>query len=183
VKACWRICFKISGFNGNEKKRAKEIIEAESLSAGKPAAEIKEETERATACCEAGCVVFKAALAACVTPRAPAPCAAFAFERVFCTPCATAPCAAVSGALSQALKCIYLLLYLNSSSCGHISLSGRAQSSQSPDELYSQSNSALSEQLFVLLSPQSLLFKVLPPFRAIIPYCSIPCQHSNLYPY
>jgi hypothetical protein len=31
---------------GREKKRAKEIIEADSLSAGSPAAEIREETER-----------------------------------------------------------------------------------------------------------------------------------------
>jgi len=35
-----------SGFNGSEKKRANEIIDAESLSAGRPQEEIKEETER-----------------------------------------------------------------------------------------------------------------------------------------
>jgi hypothetical protein len=51
VKACWRICFKISGFKGREKNLAKEIIEAESLSAGNPTEEIREEIERAAVCC------------------------------------------------------------------------------------------------------------------------------------
>jgi hypothetical protein len=94
VKACWRICFKTSGFKDREKNRAKETIEAESLSCGRPADKIREVIERV---CGADGGILVPVLAAGFAAFVAALCAAVAFDDVFF---AAAFCADVSGAVT-----------------------------------------------------------------------------------